>query len=247
MTGAAQLAVLDAPSQLGSSPYLNFIRVVPGATSTTIKRIKSLTTAEAADAFLYAMTSEPVEFKRTEIGQLLDRLPESAEMTLEEKRKWFERTFDSQMARLTAGYRSRIRWWAALAGLIIAFGFGLDAIGLTERLYADPAQRAVLIAEADKVAEPGVTCEAENGDDVECETLEARLDAARDAARDLNRLEVSLWQLDGDNNPDDSASWLRAVAGMLLTAAAIAAGAPFWFDVLRRLMGLRSGAAAPTA
>ncbi len=48
-----------------------------------------------------------------------------------------------------------------------------------------------------------------------------------------------------DNLPIDVYGWLVKVLGLLMTGAAAAQGAPFWFDLLKRLLSVRSTVANP--
>jgi hypothetical protein len=43
-----------------------------------------------------------------------------------------------------------------------------------------------------------------------------------------------------ENRPNDAGSFLKALLGWIITALAISLGAPFWFDLLNKLMKIRS-------
>ena len=48
----------------------------------------------------------------------------------------------------------------------------------------------------------------------------------------------------GQSMPQDIWAWLVKVIGWVLTGVAVTLGAPFWFDLLRKLLSLRGGAPA---
>jgi hypothetical protein len=48
------------------------------------------------------------------------------------------------------------------------------------------------------------------------------------------------------NAPVDSTGWWSKVIGILITAAAAAQGAPFWFDILKKLINVRSTGPNPS-
>jgi hypothetical protein len=68
--------------------------------------------------------------------------------------------------------------------------------------------------------------------------------------------DFSLTLVPSTDRPSDKASWVdrleflkdpshwRAWLGLAITAVALSFGASFWFDILRRLIGIRSGAKA---
>ena len=46
----------------------------------------------------------------------------------------------------------------------------------------------------------------------------------------------NIWLLSPENNPGWASLWLRKLIGMVVTIIAIGQGAPFWFDLIRRLV-----------
>ena len=63
------------------------------------------------------------------------------------------RWFDTHMEALTLAYRRRTRWWLFLVGLIVAVGFNVDAIRVTNGFYEDAALRALVMVEAESLAD----------------------------------------------------------------------------------------------
>ena len=54
----------------------------------------------------------------------------------------------------------------------------------------------------------------------------------------------NLWLFSPGNNPNWFSFWVRKLIGVALTMLAVAQGAPFWFDLLNRLVGGRGGSSA---
>ena len=85
------------------------------------------------------------------------------------------------------------------------------------------------------------------------ERLRARLREIRetDRPRNIADIEEALARTDPlpigwETVPGDPASWTRKVLGLLVTWAGLVLGAPFWFDVLKRLVGLGRPSGATT-
>ncbi|HYI62650.1 MAG TPA: hypothetical protein VEW93_12695 [Acidimicrobiales bacterium] len=72
-----------------------------------------------------------------------------------------------------------------------------------------------------------------------------QVECASAVADDLETLQVSRW-VGGKVWPTDAGGWVGMVLGLLASALAVAAGAPLWFSVLQRLMGLRRPAPGTT-
>jgi len=47
------------------------------------------------------------------------------------------------------------------------------------------------------------------------------------------------------NAPADSAEWFLKILGIIFSAAAAAQGAPFWFDILKKVVNIRGSGANP--
>lgn len=135
--------------------------------------------------------------------------------------KWF----DTRMDMASRLYERNSRGVCSRS-LLVVVGFNVDAIGATHKLYHDDATRAVITEQAFGIVE---TCEAshENNGDV--------LDGAQ------NEIEAIEGEIDFPVGwTEDSQLDFWHVAGWLRPAFAIGQGAPFWFDLLRKVSGIRN-------
>jgi hypothetical protein len=124
------------------------------------------------------------------------------------------------MDRVSGWYKRQTQWILIAVGLVAAVGMNVDSVAIANRLYTHPAAREVLVEDAKVVAR-----HAPAGTDT--------FETSRKELADL-RLPIG-WS--GENVQLDT---LRHIPGWLITALAATLGAPFWFDVLNRLMVLRS-------
>ena len=53
------------------------------------------------------------------------------------------------------------------------------------------------------------------------------------------------WTMDRSALPADLGQWTIKIAGLLITALAASMGAPFWFDLVNKLVNLRSAGKVP--
>jgi hypothetical protein len=66
--------------------------------------------------------------------------------------------------------------------------------------------------------------------------------AAKAGIDDAKSLQIPLgWQ----TAPDDAGGWLLKLLGWLITVFALSFGAPFWFDVLGKVVNMRSSGPKP--
>jgi hypothetical protein len=176
-------------------------------------------------------------------------------------RDGLERWFDGQMARLSAIYRSQVRIVLTVLGAVVvlaAFSLGLrvDSLGLASDLQRNENLRSAYANAGSAVSEATNSDLAAKG----CPTTTATTVAASGAtAPDLTCVAAGLSKIKGIDvafAPADAArpgqsfgagivdrlsslyDW-RRILGLFVTVAALSFGAPFWWDVMRRLVGLR--------
>lgn len=213
--------------------------------------IPSSTFAQALfDTLVPADGEHPLTFKR--LRDAILRLPEtsrtallaltsSAEGDLAAARANVERWFDHAMDRLSGSYKRHVTVWLFVLGFILAAATNADSILLVQRLEHEGALRANVTAQAKLVDTTGQHLigqdQLEQLDllfwDTEC------LVTADEAARHPRAARQPEWSM----------SWARwlvfKILGCLMTALAVSLGAPFWFDLLGRLVNLRATGAKP--
>ncbi|WP_182877234.1 hypothetical protein [Microbispora sp. H10670] len=166
---------------------------------------------------------------------------------LEAFRRGVEDWFDGEMERLTLLYRRYVRWVIAALGLLVTLLFGLDSLEYGKTLLQDNAYRSEVTAFAQsgpEALEPLRERCAPAQDTYACVTdvlstpafvkifTHAPVSVSMDAGGPV-------WEWHGED-------WWRRLTtpghwpGLLLTLVAVLFGAPFWWDILRRVSGMRS-------
>ena len=208
--------------------------------------------------------------KGTPIHSTLSALWATSEKNLARFREQLEKWFDAEMARLSGLYKRLTRWILAIAAVLIAVVVNLDPIALTTELWRDPARRAEFIAVAEGISSGGdgskadedvaalvEACRVNPKDDAKGDgkddeptpaELAARIEQTRSCAIDALEQERELGLLNrsvGEWNAfkhswTGSWQWFFRPLKLGIVAGAIYLGAPFWYDALRRLIGLRN-------
>lgn len=128
-----------------------------------------------------------------------------------------ETWFDTSMTRASYWYKENAKNLAFFIGLGLAVAFNIDSIQITEQLWREPTLRQTLVAQA-QIADENT------GPDSVAE-LEAYYE-------DL-KLPIG-W--DKDKLPAEPIDWVSKIIGFLISGLAAMQGAPFWFDMLRKLL-----------
>jgi hypothetical protein len=166
-----------------------------------------------------------------ELQTTLNSVVGSASAKVDEAGKQIEAWFDSAMERLSGKYkRYTQRITLALAALLVVLT-NADSISLTQKLWAQPALRvaATVLAEGHLEA-----CKGQ--DQKRC------LASAAQTAQELP-IGWTTAELDRAASLDP---WFLGSKffGFLISVLAVSLGAPFWFDLIKRLSAMRKPAAA---
>ena len=149
--------------------------------------------------------------------------------------------FDSAMDRVSGWYKRESQHILFWLGLVLVVALNVDTIAIVRHLATSETARAALVREAqEEVARDATPVRAPTAD---APATAASVHAADDKVRALSDRLLSLnvpigWDT---AHPGGSAvQWATSIAGWLLTAFAISFGAPFWFDLLNKIMVIRS-------
>jgi hypothetical protein len=134
--------------------------------------------------------------------------------------------FDARMATLSAAYRRHVKWLLLGIAIVVTLAFNVDSIRAAGALYGDEALRAAVSERA-----IGLTtrCEERSGDDL--------ADCIRDEVEEVTD---SLTLPVGWREGVETDGW--QVLGWVIAVIALSQGGPFWFDLLRKVSGLRASA-----
>ncbi|WP_437304520.1 hypothetical protein [Sorangium sp. So ce388] len=177
-----------------------------------------------------------------------------------------ERWFNDAMDRAAGRYKRRAQLIISATALVLCIGFNADSIKLAGALSRDAAMRAAMIVAAQEMAKtPPREAPLDGGMDRD-EDVMAAVAKGGGAHKQLTGLGLDitwgvqapeqmsapgLWKALSALLGQGLVAWLRGVLdrllspGILITAAAASLGAPFWFDLLNKLVNLRTAGKSP--
>jgi hypothetical protein len=150
-----------------------------------------------------------------------------------------EKWFDEAMERVSGWYRRRTRIVLWAIALVLVGVLNADTVNVARVLWLDPTVRSAAEAAAQE------TIQDEGAD--QPPALDEPADVVREAAAAIQQLEeVGLplrWS--AETTPNDVPGWLLKLMGLVITGFALTFGAPFWFDLLKRFVGVRAAGPNP--
>jgi len=225
--------LIKKPSYLSAQNFskalLELLKVEGGK---LLKETPSPTTLAKIQESLKKLTST------SETITFIHSLLEDAQNDLDKFKTSLEQWYDDTMERVTSWYKKWIQLIMFFIGFLIAAIFNVDTISIVKKLSHDPKAREQYISFAQKLVDDkefakqvaGDTAQQKNFDELKNTFTSLRVQALE--SNDV--LSVKR----GPFGRDQFFGWL-------ITAVALSFGAPFWFDLLNKLMKLRSS--VPTA
>ncbi len=170
----------------------------------------------------------------------------------QEYRKNVENWFDKVMNQSSSWYKENAKKWALGIGIALALLFNVDTINIANALWREPTLRDTIVAQA-SASQPGVNTPTlgETSEYLEALALPVGWTSvpAEDAAA-CNSFITSegrfAFKSAGEcrlltNVPkaNDIWGWLVKLLGLVISGGAAMQGAPFWFDILKKLVNIR--------
>lgn len=154
---------------------------------------------------------------------------DSAQGDLNKVQATLEAWYNSAMDRVSGRYKRSTNWIILWIGLFVAVGLNINTIEIADYLYSNDAARTALVERAKAAAADSAFPEKGYQEiRTELDTLSLPIGWTEKAK--------APWLWTGDLWKDG----MSPLLGWLLTALAATLGAPFWFDVLNKVMVIRS-------
>jgi hypothetical protein len=218
--------------------------------------------------FRATIAALPADAAAAPIKKALLALIDDAQGDVNKLRSNIENWYDAAMDRVSGWYKRRVHAIILVLGLVITVALNADSAYVARHLSTDPALRNSLVsasqvyAQKENNGEPGKQ-NADQTTQPSGESAQTRFDNNLQQLKELG-LPIG-WSVEGDDprfkgkvavdphlkwpgwhllNANVRSEWWLQIKfhwlGWLLTALAISLGAPFWFDMLNKLIVVRS-------
>ena len=171
---------------------------------------------------------------------------DDATHAITEARKRVEGWFDNSMERLGGAYRRRVQITGLIVGILVSAILNADSNAIVTALWKDPILRQAVVAQANQLRAPAPAATATPAPGAEEPQQPPEIQQIINTANQLNITSLPIgWSK--KTLPDDPWGWLGKVVGIILSGMAAAQGAPYWFDLMRKLVSRNVPAEAPKA
>lgn len=160
--------------------------------------------------------------------------------------------FNDAMDRVNGWYKRRTQLWTIIIALFLVLIANANTIEIVRKFSRDPVLRSAVVEEAKVRAQkprPTISVEYKDEDDPTNPTI-TRHEGTQLSQNEMDLLGQTLgWRdnvfYDATGNRWSSRIWLERLIGWLLTLLAISLGAPFWFDILNKIVNIRFAGKSP--
>lgn len=168
----------------------------------------------------------------TETKYQLKNLWQQAANDKEKFKALIENWYEDQMDRIAGWYKRKLTFLTFILGFIIAGLFNVDTVGLTTELVRNEEMRTMLVDGAK-------TFMANSPDGIRSGSFNEQRKYIDSVNMEMSKYNYVL----GVSKETKFTGW--TILGWLITAFAISLGAPFWFDLLNKLMQVRNSVKIP--
>jgi hypothetical protein len=156
-----------------------------------------------------------------------------------------EGLFNNAMERVSGWYKKKTQIPLLLLAMFFCILSNADSIRIAKNIYNDGALRSAMVAQAEDYARKAQPLPAEKG--------AATTPELDNTVAEIRKLGIRFgwdneeWQLLRNDwqKKDGPKEWPFRVVGYLITALAVSLGAPFWFDMLNKMVSIRAVGKSP--
>ena len=207
---------------------------IPGADFA--KALASILVADNSPFSLASVQSSVAAISNTKVKSALTTILNEANGDLQKFHAGLESWFNSAMDRVSGWYKRRAHVIIFSLGFAIAIAMNVNSISLAQDLWTNEATRQALVGAAQGYVDRHSASSASNAS---TSNLDQGLKADIDELRSTN-LPIGWNKGVLQNLGKSPLLWLAAILGWFLTACAASLGAPFWFDVLGKIIVVRT-------
>lgn len=190
------------------------------------------------------LTQKIDEIENDELKQVLKQLLNDASYELDTFKEKINGWYNDVMDRAAGWYKRNIQILVTFVGLVVAVIFNADTISVYQRLESNPEELKEIVTMAEAYAQ-------KNELDIQTDsTIQQQWNQVNHLIQDeLQQANSPLglgWHPEDLKNMGPS-DWVIKILGWIVTALAVSLGAPFWFDLLKKLVNIKAAGNEPKA
>ena len=227
----------------GSKPRPTYI-ASPLFTRVLLVSLAEIYNVPTTDVIAITAVLPPTSPLRQKLGAITLGIENDKNACVSAVEQWYDNTMD----RVNGLYKRYTQIWLIVLGMVLAVTFNANLFQITQRLWTSKDARDAVTATAQMYScKDTANCTLPSYESARSE-IQRRLGAELPLGYDWSYVK-RYWKArarpENDNASAIAGHWAFNVAGWLMTAIAVSLGAPFWFDLLNKLVNLRLAGVKP--
>ena len=149
--------------------------------------------------------------------------------------------FDDSMARASGAYKRRSQLIVLAVAVVLVGALNADTVSISRALWMRPELRTAIAESASRYVAQGMPPATASDADFK----QALTETNARIAQTTDQLAGMGLPFGWTAMPSSAAAWASKLLGLLLTILACSLGAPFWFDLLGKLVNVRGSGSKP--
>lgn len=183
------------------------------------------------------------ELENEDLKKVLKQMLREADHKIDVFKTKVDGWYNSIMDRASGWYKRTTHNVLILVGLGMAVVLNADTLALYEHLEKDPATLSQLVNAAESISK-NESVDSLVRTDLEFAEAVQQLKGYKDQVDEMASPLGMGWK-NADLMNASAYDWLTKVLGWIITALAISLGAPFWFDILKKIVSIRTSGSKP--
>lgn len=219
------------PSRTFALALLDIIEPASPNRSRNIEDVRAAIKALPADSDIRRTLLILLDEAKADLGKLQDGI---------------ELWFNNAMDRASGWYKRQTQVIVFVIAVVVTSVANADTIQIAKTLANDAALREAMVAQAQEFAKnppPAAQgASAQPQANAASDAAQSKAEFIKENVATLQNLGLKLgWQGESESRID----WANKIFGLLLTALAVSMGAPFWFDMLNKIIAVRATGKPP--
>jgi hypothetical protein len=182
------------------------------------------------------------------VRKSLEAVLDETTLDIHQAKARVEKWFDDAMDRVSGWYKRRSQWVVLIIAAVLVIAANADSVMIARVLSRDSVLRASLVAAAEQTvrqptpeqrASPDAQAALAQIREIEARLIDLRLPIGWSSSAGGGEGTPARLLEDPRAAPSGVLGWLAKMAGLLFTIFAVSLGAPFWFDVLNKVVNVR--------
>jgi hypothetical protein len=190
---------------------------------------------------------EAGHFANAEAGKAVILLLNAAGNDANKARESIENWYNDAMDRVGGWYKKTSQTIIFVIALVICFSLNIDSIKISQTLWTDTALRQVIVETASSQNVKDLVSQQTpvNGQSTDTVTTDDLKKSAEHSAALLEQIKDLKLPIGWQEEAFAEINWFIKIMGLLISSLAASLGAPFWFQLLNKVVDLRSAGKQP--